>query len=399
MSTKRELEPIRALISEHRYPEALDALHKMEADNGPSPETEFGKGICLAALGRITEARAVVRHLKELGQIALAHQVAEQIEQTDPLGIEKTKPAAPAMQVTPNGARANSPFYRNAFFAVAAIAVLLACALWIMRTRPHEGMNEQASPAPPAPSAKPASPAPAVSEAAESSRNDAPAQTDTHGRPHGEADPKERLATATLSYGRTPADSKNFYTATIRIVDTDKQPIVDAAIGPWISRAGIPPMRYGGHFTDSEGRFTFTEFPAGVVCGFNTDHLNGYTSVDTEGFVGNGGDELPEMTVVVEKLKGDVKGVALDTRGQWMSDQQLLVEVFYDDGKKAVLLGQTSPTGRFKFTAGRPNHKLQLAIRANGKPYHNYRWNSDVLLLEPDATMDLGDLAFFPSNS
>ncbi|MCC6488889.1 MAG: hypothetical protein IT364_15425 [Candidatus Hydrogenedentes bacterium] len=393
MGMKREFEPIRALIHEHRYPEALEALHKMEAENGPTAETEFGKGICLAALGRTTEARATIRHLKELGQIALAQQVAERIDQTDPLGLEEMKPAASAAQAPPVVARPNSSFYRNAFFAVAAVAVLLAFGLWAMRTRPAETVSERVSPTPPVAPAKPVSPVPAVSD----SQKDAPAPGDTH-TPPDRTNPKERLANATLSYGRTPTDSKNFYTASIRIVDTDKQPVVGAAIGPWISQAGGSPVRYGGYATDAEGRFTFAEFPAGVVCGFNTDHINGYTSVSTEGFVGNGGDELPEMTVVVEKLKGDVKGVALDTRGQWMSDQQLIVEVFYDDGKKAVLLGQTSPTGRFKFTAGRLGHKLQLAIRANGEPYHNYRWTSDALQLKPDATMDLGDLAFFQSN-
>ena len=398
MSTNRELKHIRALMDEHQYAEALNELRQMEDDNGPAPETEYAKGLCLAALGRITEARATVRHLKELGQIALAHQVAEQLEQTDPLGIEGIKPVSSAAESPRQVASADSSFYRNAFFAVAAIAVLLAFALWAIRTRPPEAVTEQVSPTQTASPAKQDSPAPTDSTVTEAAHNHAPAGTETQNQPLDKTEPKERLAKATPSQGRSPADSKNSYTASIRIVDTDRKPVADAAIGPWISQPGSPPMRYGGHATDSEGRFTFTEFPAGVVCGFNTDHINGYTSVDTEGFVGNGGDDLPEITVVVDKLKGDVKGVALDTRGQWMSDQQLIVEVFYDDGKKAVLLSQTSPTGRFKFAAGRPEHKLKLAIRANGKPFHNYRWNSDVLQLPPDATTDLGDLAFFQSN-
>ncbi len=365
MSTQPDLARVGELIAQNKYGEALAVLRDLEAAEGSSPDIEYGKGICLAALGRVTEARAVFRHLRDLGQVALAQQLAEHLERTDRLDLETIEaPGSPPDTANTDASARESRFYRNAFYVTMGILLVLIGVLWGSRTHPAEITVQQP---------------PTVR-----GQDSGPSWSTLPVRDGQSGIWKEEQARA----------AKEHYSATLRVVASDGTPVSGAAVGPWFTQPDGSHFRYGGYSTDENGRFTYTGFPAGIRCGFNSDHINGYTAVETDGFVGRAGETLPEIAVVVEKLVGVVSGTATDVSGKPLAAQQFIVNATYDDGVKAVLLVKSDGSGLFRFDAGRPRHEVTLAFQSNGPPSPNLKWASEPLHVTADAPVDLGSIVF-----
>lgn len=127
MSTHSQYEKARLLMEERRYTEALHLLREAEAQGVPGPDVEFGKGICLAALGRITEVRVIIRRLQADGHLALAHRLSERLAEEDPARLEPMAPAA-VESVAP-GKRVFGPPLALAVFVVAAL--IGPAAVWL----------------------------------------------------------------------------------------------------------------------------------------------------------------------------------------------------------------------------------------------------------------------------
>ncbi|MCC6798243.1 MAG: hypothetical protein IT366_24230 [Candidatus Hydrogenedentes bacterium] len=93
MNTVSSFDEIRALIQSGNPFEALAKVRELEESGANTPELHYIKGCCFAALGRVSEARVIVRHLKEIGQVALAQRLAESITvEESPQGLIEDEP-------------------------------------------------------------------------------------------------------------------------------------------------------------------------------------------------------------------------------------------------------------------------------------------------------------------
>ncbi len=182
-------------------------------------------------------------------------------------------------------------------------------------------------------------------------------------------------------------------TMSIRLVDDDGRPVAGAPIGPWYLQANGQPFQYGGHKTDGEGRFRFTEFMPGVKSGFGTGCTTGYTQLEDAGVVCERGKTHPERTLVIEALRGRVTGRAVNSGGTPIRKQSFFIRTFYDDGKRAVQLGTTDLQGNFDWAVGRPGQNFTLDLANNGGA-HAYRWSSRSLTVGPEENLELGQITF-----
>ena len=187
-------------------------------------------------------------------------------------------------------------------------------------------------------------------------------------------------------------------TMSVRLVDDEGNPVVGVAIGPWYMRPSGDPFRYGGgNRTDKSGRFELEDFMPGVESGFNTGVVDGYTQLDTEGVIGEPGQVFPEVTVVLDKLRGSVKATIVDADGNPTRQQSLFVRTRYDDGKHAVQLYDTDSNGELTAVVGRPGREFTLSLQNNGGRYA-CRWTSLSMEISPDETRDLGRIVSVASN-
>ncbi len=104
------------------------ALAMLKGVEGATPAVEYRKGFCLAALGRTTEARAVVQHLKELGHVAMAQRLAAKIAEEDPFSLEPSRTSASPPIKGDGGGR----WYRYGLvIALAGLCVLVGALLGV----------------------------------------------------------------------------------------------------------------------------------------------------------------------------------------------------------------------------------------------------------------------------
>ncbi|MCC6154250.1 MAG: tetratricopeptide repeat protein, partial [Candidatus Hydrogenedentes bacterium] len=122
MSTVSSFDEIRALIQSGHPSEALAKVRELEEAGANSPEVHYIKGCCFAALGRISEARVIVRHLKEIGQVALAQRLAESITiEEPPQGLIVDEPRTAPTEPTAPKRGAPSPAVKVTAIAVVAL--------------------------------------------------------------------------------------------------------------------------------------------------------------------------------------------------------------------------------------------------------------------------------------
>ena len=126
MSNVSSFDQIHELIQSGHPSEALAKVKELEELGPDSAELHYIKGCCLAALGRISEARIVVRHLRDAGQVALAHRLAESITVEDPpQGLIQDEPrATPPATAVPGKAPSSSTLRLSVTAAVALVCLL-----------------------------------------------------------------------------------------------------------------------------------------------------------------------------------------------------------------------------------------------------------------------------------
>lgn len=127
MNTVSSFDEIRALIQSGHPAEALAKVRELEMGGANTPELHYIKGCCFAALGRISEARVIVRHLKEIGQVALAQRLAESITvEEPPQGLIDDEPRTPPAAPVAMNRGALSPAFKVAAIAVVALVCVFA---------------------------------------------------------------------------------------------------------------------------------------------------------------------------------------------------------------------------------------------------------------------------------
>lgn len=184
-------------------------------------------------------------------------------------------------------------------------------------------------------------------------------------------------------------------TQSVRLIDNDGDPIAGVAIGPWFMQTIGQPFRYGGKRTDAHGRFVLDEFAPGVEAGFNTDAVDGYTSLETPGVKGEPGEVFAEQVVILDRLQGRVSGIVVDNNENPVGDGSFFLRSRYDDGKRATQLVQTEPNGAFSWVVGRPGQGFVLDIANNGGD-SRIKWTSKPMEIRPGETVNLGRITASP---